>query len=229
MAFFTSRYNVKPVVRGIAFVVMVILCLCGAVMALQGIGLGEYTKLNSMGYSRFSFNFFGMSNMVSLCVPNMSCSAFFALVISFLSSLAILLLTVSFPAITSGYSTLFALTILLLCKFATFALSITPQGSLAFICLSILLLESIFANFAIIAVSIGSVNAFVKLAKRFCLFANVAGFCFNWFSHLILSPIKNYLVRAGCWHVPAVGSLNSINYRNNVKSFFSNLGEFCYD
>ncbi len=96
MAFFTSRYNVKPVVRGIAFVVMVILCLCGAVVAQQSVDPGQFSGSDSMSHSTFSLNSFGMGGFVFFMALKTPCLTSLALVISSLSSYTIFALLVKF-------------------------------------------------------------------------------------------------------------------------------------
>lgn len=56
----TYRNNIKPILRGIAFMMMVLFCLFGTVMARQSIRSGQFAISNSVAYSISSFSPTGM-------------------------------------------------------------------------------------------------------------------------------------------------------------------------
>ena len=166
----TSRYNVKPVLRGVALVVMVILCLLGAVMALQSVGSGQLAGSDSFIYSILRPLAFGMTK-------------------------AILFL---------GISSFFALFVTPTGNFTLLALFVASLGTLAFVSFTILLHILFFTGLALEMKAIFAVAVFVKLRERLNLFAMTTSFGYALLSHLILSPIKNYLVRAVCPACPGV-------------------------
>lgn len=93
--------------------------------------------------------------------------------------------------------------------FVLLALFISFFSNLTFFCFSIFSLifqmASLAFGFKIVFIS----KVFVKFRKSFCLFANSAGFCFNWFSHNVLSLQKNVLVRADRIPIILLGSFYS--------------------
>lgn len=65
MTFSTSRHNIKPVFFGISFPVVVLLCLLGAIIALEGIGSGQFAISDSVAYSLVRLNQLRMNNFIS--------------------------------------------------------------------------------------------------------------------------------------------------------------------
>lgn len=82
MTFLTYRYNIKPMLLGIAFVMMILFCLCGAVMALQRIGAGQSSGFDGMVYLVRWFIPFGMLDAKTFLDNSSGGFAFFALGIS---------------------------------------------------------------------------------------------------------------------------------------------------
>lgn len=56
----TSRHNIKPILFGISFMMMIFFCLMIPIMALQGVGPWQYSRPNSIVCSISCFNMFGM-------------------------------------------------------------------------------------------------------------------------------------------------------------------------
>ncbi len=90
MTFNTNRNYIKPMFRGIAQVVMILLCLLGTIRALQGISTRQFTDSNSVIYSSFSFLAFGTSNTETFNCFAMSSFSFLALMIAFIGCFAFL-------------------------------------------------------------------------------------------------------------------------------------------
>ncbi len=197
----TNRNNVEPMLRFIAGM-MVILCLCGAVMAFQGVLAGQFAGFNSFIYSTSGLLAFRMFNIISF--------------LSLLAFIALLITIFHCPAFLRLFITPFRC-------LKSFCLASPFSSRFTFGCFMIFLLVLFIADFALILTTIFGLRVLRKFQDRFNLFANVTGFCFNRFSHLILSLQKNYLVRAGCWHLPAVGSLYCISNTVNVESFYNNF------
>ena len=85
MTFFTNGQNIKIMLWKIAPMV-IFFCLFGAVMALQSIGTGQFTVLNSIANDASCFISVGMSSLKAL----ESNFAFFCLAMTLISSFAFL-------------------------------------------------------------------------------------------------------------------------------------------
>jgi len=166
---------------------MMILFCAFSARALQGISTRQLARFNGPLYSIFSFYAFRASNIITLFGFFVCFFTFPALVVTFLGIFVFLCLPMAFV----GSFTLCGMSILSL---------IVRMASLAFN------LISIFRS-----------TVFIKFKGGFDLFTNITSFCYNWFSHNVLSLQKNVLVRAGCWHIPAVGSLYYTNSEKYVK------------
>lgn len=156
MTLCTNRNNIKPMLREIA-PVMILLGLCRTVKAFQRIGPGQLTSFDGQPYGNFCLRAFRMSNLKSFLSSNFDFSALFALTITFKSSFALFGFLIT--------KTIFAM------------------QCLTSFCLSILFYSFQAADFAISSISILVTSMLIKLSKWFCIFANSACFCFNWFSH----------------------------------------------
>ena len=98
MAISTNRNNIKPMFWFITVPVMVLLCLCGTVMALQGIRTGQFADSDSLICAPSCFYVFGMPNTI-MFVADFPCDfAFFALCVGFLIGFALLSLSIRISA-----------------------------------------------------------------------------------------------------------------------------------
>jgi len=186
MTFYANRNNIEVIFRCIAVVMMPMLCLRRTIMALQGINTRQFIGCNSV----IGLPMVWMDDIEMLIAFFLDIFAFFALPISFLVSFIYHLAFFALPPF---------LTCLTVYKFTSFSFLIVRY-------------KNFLARFTISIKSIIFIPIFVKLRQRFELFALGASFCFNWFSHNVLSLQKNVLIRAGFWHIPAVGSIyNKVN------------------
>ncbi len=198
MTFNTDRYNVKPMPWGIAMPMVIILSLCGAVMALQAIGSGQFASSNGLPNSFAGTNFVRMT----LYVASLCCFAFFCFgVFAGLNS--------------SSYSTKLALRITPFCNLAFFALFIAFQYNFAFVCLVIVFLGFGEAYFAIVAKPILSTTVFVKFRDRLSFFAMGTSFCYDLLRHGFFLSKKSCLEPVAA--LTAVGSFYYIGNKVGVK------------
>lgn len=200
----TNRNNIQPVLRFITVVVMVLLCLCGAVMTSQSVGAGQFATFNSIIYSICCLSVFRMDNFVSLS-GNLS---FFALTI-FMSAFVLHRFTffcskISPNNLKTDCFTFFGLTITLIGSFAFFALPITHFGCFAFFCFLILfnscksgsfmfLIVDTYTKFALVLQTILCGVVFRKFRNQFDLLAMRAAFCLNVFRHSLF-PYKRFML-----------------------------------
>lgn len=96
MTFYTDRNNVQPMFFGIAIVVVIILCLCWTVVALQGIGPRQFAISDSVINSIVSFSASRVSSVVFFKISSSIDSTFFAVSITFLTDTAFLALSITF-------------------------------------------------------------------------------------------------------------------------------------
>lgn len=83
MTFCTGRNNVKPTFRLVTFVVVVMLCLGGAIMALQSVRAGQFARYNSIIHGISGFGVFRMSNTMVFITGSLSSFTFLASSITF--------------------------------------------------------------------------------------------------------------------------------------------------
>ncbi len=83
-------------------------------------------------------------------------------------------------------------------NFTLFTVLVTFLTGLTFFTSFVLLVGFSFAYFAAMMKPIFATFVFMKFRDRVGLLAFRAVFSYDWFSHLILSFKKNYLIRAGC-------------------------------
>jgi len=178
MTFYTNRYNIKPMLRRIALVMVILLCLRGTIMALQGIGMGQFTSSNSIIYNVHGFSMIWIMSMKTLVRFTLRKFTFFAMGIMF-----------------SGNFAFFTLPIFSLCNLIAFEL-------LVFFLILFLLLTA--TKFADITMSIMHFWMFMKFGYAFCFFANSAGFKYDLLSHnrlinrrLRLEPVSGYIPVSG--------------------------------
>ncbi len=158
-----------------------------ATRAFRLAGTGHFTDPDGFTQSTMGRSLFGVFGVVTEHIPIMGNFAFSALVVAFISSLSFCALLVSLMA------------------------------SFIFLCLLISPTIEFVAVFAPAGIAILRGTSFVKLRNGFNLFASSAGFCYDWFSHLVLSLKKNYLVRAGQGLQSLFGSLHYCHIHGHVK------------
>ncbi len=187
MAFYTYRNDIQPVFLCIAFMVMILFCLCRAVMTLKDIRSRQSTGSDSIIHHVFSFKIFGMMRIISICSNNPNFSAFFALSIMFSYGFAFLALDI-------------ALLIAFISSFPLFALSIAFFGFLTFFALLVFFVICQLASFAFISV-------FAKFRDWFNLrrIAMVTDFGYDLLSHnrLLLRRLR---LEPAAGYAPALGS-----------------------
>jgi len=179
MTFYANRDHIEPMFRGIAFVMMVLFCLCRAVMARQRIRPGQLAFSDGLLHDIFCLNSFGMTNFILFYSSGLGFSAFIALGVTFSRSL-----------------TLFALVIAFFCGLAIFAFVVAFYFGLAFFALKITFLPSP----ALFALSITSFTSFIFFClSRFGLIANSTSLGYDLLSHnrffykrLRLGPIARH-------------------------------------
>lgn len=194
MTFLTNRNNIEPMFRFIAFVMVIKLCLRGAVMALKGIGSGQFAACNSIIHSVFCLAPFKMANgVIELSISNcnfvfiglpmafssgftLSCFLIFPLPFA-IYSLTFLCLSVTFIYFMFYCFTFLCLSVAFIC-FTIYCL--------AFICLMIFSGVFQLAYFAFILITILITGCFIKSRKVLSFFANTAGFCYGFSSHFRL-------------------------------------------
>lgn len=166
MTFYANRHNVEPILRGISLVMMIFFCLCGAVMALQGVRPEQFTSSDSITHSLTGLMAFGMPNLITANITKTSSLAFFSLLIVFLAGLAFF---ASFVTTTN--------------RFAFFALEVAFSANFVFLCLLVLPVEVFLACFALVLIAIFFATVFTKFREMFGLLALVATFGYDWFRH----------------------------------------------
>ncbi len=171
MAFFTNGNNIKPILRGISFVMMILLCLLTA-SAFQSISSNQFARCNSVSNSITCFRAFWKTIIMFFGIFRANFFALFAFAIIFNNNLTL------FCAIVfcGGYSlTLFAcfclISLLVIFRLAYFACTLMP----VFYCL-----------------------VFMKFRERFNLFAFKTSFCYDLLRHnqfltnwLCLEPLRS--------------------------------------
>lgn len=238
MALYTKSNDIKPMLRLVAFIMVVFLCWFSA-STLQQIWPRQFALSNSIFHSlsrwvtfgmtsvvmkvRFfmnNFAFFGLS--IFTVSPMFGLFTLFALMITFCDCFALFALIVIFLC----SFTLFALVIPFLVSFVFFAFLINFQSRLTFFAFLILMSVLFITAFALILKSIFFFSGFIKLRALFDLFASGTPFCYDLLRHgrfslcverLCLEPIAG--------HIPVVGSLyNNIRKEEN-NHFFGYLGK----
>jgi len=172
-------------------IIWVVILLCLFVAgALQSFNSWQSTGGNGIINSTYCFDSFGMFRNIFESPPLLSSFIFIALAIA--SLVVLLVIFIFFAFVVASY-----------CNFAFLAFVV---------CFN--------AIFALARKTVLSGAVYIELRKCFDLFAFVAAFCYDWFSHNVLSLQKNVLVRAGCWHIPAVGLFNYTSVKRNCKVLF---------
>lgn len=166
MTFYTYRQNIKPIFFSISLVMVVMLSLFTA-KALKIIGPRQFTSSNGIINSHDCFHI--SWKLASIFIN-------------------------STPTCRFAY---FALHIISSVIFAFFTLIITASrfktNSFALFGLTILLAIFQMAIFTLIFVATFVIKTFVEFRKRFCFFANTAGFCYDELSHLRFLSKRNRL------------------------------------
>ena len=196
MTFFADRNNIKPMFRGIALVVVIYLCLCGAIMTLQGINWRQFASLNGVFYSILCLTSFGMANLKAKCFFSINNFTLFTLTISLLRCFTFLALSIAF-LISSAFLTLL---MTFVCSSAFFSLIIASPCGFAFFALVILFAT----NFTIRPIAVFCSTVFIKFRQRFDFFAFGTSFRYDFGSHnrllyrrLRLEPVAVYTTAVG--------------------------------
>jgi len=170
MARNTNRNNIEPMFRLIVFVVMIMFCLCWAVMALQRIKPGQSADSDGGIHSICCLPMFRMLDLITFLAAFLSGFALFALLITLLLSFKLFALLKTF----SNNSALFALFVTFLSSFEIFGLMIS---------FFVLFADLISTYFATASKPIFSASIFVKFRDWFGLFASSADFGYDLLSH----------------------------------------------
>ena len=109
MTFNTNRNNIKPILRGITFVVMVMFCLFWALRAFQSIRAKQIASSNSVINSIYGFDFFRISTF-SASISNFILFAIIIVVFSTYSFFCFLVTLLCSPML---FFTFLALSVLL--------------------------------------------------------------------------------------------------------------------
>lgn len=173
MAFYTYRNDIQPVFLCIAFMVMILFCLCRAVMTLKDIRSRQFASSNGIINSTNSFSLLGMPNKKSFITFS---KCFFTF----------LCLAITKPGLLTNSFTLFALSVASLSGLALLALLIMFFCSLSFFCFVVFFGVLRPANFAITSEPAFTIWTFVKFRKQFDLFAFATSFRYDFGSHFRL-------------------------------------------
>jgi len=179
MTFCANRNYIETMFRGIAMPVMILLCLCGAVMALQGI-----RPRQSAGFDRiidlfYSFTSFRMANLVEFYKSTTISFSFFAFSKTILNNFAFFTSGITFQM---GFP-LFGLISTVLSGPALFAFAGALVDSFTFFSFLVLTLIYILARSAPRMMAVFIAKTFVKLRQRFALLALGAGLRYDFSSH----------------------------------------------
>lgn len=180
MAFYTNRYNIKPMFGFVAFVMMILLCLYGTIMANQEFGRNQFANHNGITHSTSSFDSFGMVGTKTNFTFPTCYFAFFCLVVSFSRNLTFYCFFIT--KFTSA-----------MCCFALF-------------CLVIFLIAFRLADFAITLIAVFLAAVFVEFRQWLGFFAFGTSFRYDGFRHnrflykrFCLEPIAGTYQRSACF------------------------------
>lgn len=216
MTHFTDRNYIKPILWEIT-PMMILLCLIGAITALQGIRAGQFPVDDSGSNGSTGFSLFGMTNCEMIYGFSAGRFAFFCLSILVTPLFGLFCLVIP----SSGDFAFFAFFIFSITPFSSlfafFALSVAFLNGLTFFGLMIMFHNFITAYFAIMMNSIMRTSIFVKFRKLFEILAFGATFCLNCFSHslfhfkrLRLEPIAAHTVVGSSYYIPIATNINNI-------------------
>ena len=186
MTILANRNNVKPVFWFIAGMV-VLFCLCWAIVALQSFNTRHFAPTNSMINGSFSFAGFRVLK-TPLFMVGFPFPATIILLKSFQADSSTFFgFTVFFITFAFCGPALFAAEIVFLDSFAFFSFTIFfttfAVYGLTFLCLRILSHRSLIARFTCMTKPIFRGFVPVKLRKGFKLFAFGTWLRYNWFRH----------------------------------------------
>jgi len=187
MAIYANGDNVKPVLRCVAKMMMVLFCLFTA-RALQRIRAGQFASFNSVSQSITSLTIFRMAKKVALRVAITGGFALWAMLVTLFYNFAVWTLSVMFCSRLAFFCIIFVI------LFDTFQV----------------------ANFAIILAFIFCSVVLIKLRERFRLFAHSTGFHYNFSSHFRLLN-RRFWLEPVAGHAPAVGSSYYTQQKNFVN------------
>lgn len=204
MTFYANRNDIQIMFRLITFVMMILFCLCRAIMTLQGIKLGQSAVSDGIIDCVMSFSLLGMMNSISFRITIMADFIIFSLLTTFQSGFAFFALSITFI----NHLAFFALPTTFQNSLAFFTLKVVFYYGFALFALSIVLLICGLAYFTSIAKSISISRGFIKFRKRFGLFANSAGFQYDLLRHFCFSYKQRCLEPCA----PPVGVFGSIYF-----------------
>ena len=118
----TNRNYIKPTLFGIAFVVMVMLCLRRTAMAFKSIGSWQFTRINSVINGIYSFNSFRVSKFPA----PISNFILFASIIAIRGSLTFLCFAISFLSFALGLFCFISLRVSPMADYAVTSISTWP-------------------------------------------------------------------------------------------------------
>ena len=157
--------------RFVSFMMMILFCLCGAIMALQRIWARKFAISNIMIDSSTGFMFFGIKFVIAFI-----CSfAFFTLFMTLSTKFAFFGLYVTFL----GCLIFISLPITFFHNFIFFSLAMAFLSGSALFCSAIFFGMFQITNFATILMIIFSILVFIKFWKRLDLFTRTTLFRFH--------------------------------------------------
>lgn len=196
----THRDYIKPMLLGIAFMVVVLFCLLGTIRALESIGAGQFAGLDSIFNGSFCFKPFGMFLRISFKGFG-------------LNGFTILCPAVFFVVFGLSHFTLFCFGALLLGS---------PTCLLAFFSFCVFGILFQITYFALISVAIAVSFCFVKFRNRFSLLARSAGFRYGCLRHNLLLT-RRLCLEPNALPVRVSGLFYNNRLRGKSKYFLENL------
>lgn len=195
MAFFTNRNNIKPELRGIALMVVIIyrLFVTGTFQAIRS---REFPGSNGIFYSFTGLTFFWMSFFIVTVATFPGNFAFYCLAIALLYYFAFFRCVISQPSFAMNFFTLFGLLII---------------GNALYI-----------TSLTTITITIWAIWSFVKFGKRFNLFAFGTLFCYDLLRHDFLLTRKLCL-EPFARPILVFGSSYYNNHQYSIKYNFQNF------
>ncbi len=180
MTLYAYRNNIEPMLFFVALPVMILMRLFRAIMAQFSIRAWQFFGSNSVVHGVPGFNYIWV-----LCFITLLCFFSFFCFSIFISCF-----------VKNNFT------------FGCFSVFLTSSAmnNFAFRCFLKIVLNSFTTSFAICLKSIIYASIFIKISNWFDLLAMRTSFCFNWFSHYVLSLSKNVLVRADRTPIALFGS-----------------------
>ena len=197
MAFSTYRNYVKPMLWGIAQMVMIFLRLFGAISTFQGIWSGKFSGPDSILYGLACFYSLWMSFFIVIIRVLPGDFAFFGLAIAIIYYFAFFCGVISQPRFAMNF-------------FAGFCLLITRRALYK-------------THLAVITIAIWTICSFIKIGKWFNLVAFRALLCYDWFRHNVLSLKRMLCLEPSARPILVFGSSYYNNKQSLIKTYFQNF------